>query len=190
MRTLYHWCFTTSAFSQISTRHFEWRETFIILNGPISKTTAQFFSLTFDHMQLINQKTSNEIKPWNEMLINQVYISWPLMHHGIKLSLAISLPFLLSLTINDCYFCFNLSHPFQCHLFYSFSFLSSKVVLLRLAHQPLDFLIFCRVEKHLNLSLRLFITCPLHFCLQPLFLSVWCALNTNIPCNTAPGCIF
>lgn len=90
---------------------------------------------------------------------------------------------LFFVTINDYLVLFVLiSHAhFHCFLLI-FSLLSSKMALLKLAHQPLNLSIFCHGEKHLNLSLHLFITCHLHFLLHPPFLSpplhlCMCVLN-------------
>lgn len=52
-----------------------------------------------------------------------------------------------------------------------FCFLSSKDAPLTLLHHSLNLSIFCHGEKHLNLSLHLFITCHLRFLLLLPFLS-------------------
>lgn len=76
--------------------------------------------------------------------------------------------------------------------FFRFSSPPSEQVLLRLAHQPLHLSIFCHGEKHLNLSLHLFITCHLHFLLHPLSFSpplhlCICVLNNLYIRQTPPA---
>lgn len=79
-----------------------------------------------------------------------------------------------------------LSHLFIYFLFFLFKFRTNTCnslpsafppfliqnVPLKLAHRPLNLSIFYHGEKHLNLSLHLFITCHLYFLLHPLFSSL------------------
>lgn len=105
------------------------------------------------------------------------------------LSMVVSIPFSFYFFL-ACVVCIFF-HSFP--LFW-FSSSPSKEVFLKLAHHRLNLSIFCRGEKHLNLSLHLFITCHLQFLhysapmsLSPPLHLCMCVLNNLYICQTPPA---